>query len=309
VHPFIIIFSLLILSSFIHAAEPAGENDILATRGNGQVTQAMFTARADRIPADVRLEALRNGSRLQDVINTMLLRSQLATDARAAGFQNEEIVIARMQLAADTELADAWVQHYIQTQPEGDYEQLAREYYQLNQESMLTSPTVDVSHILISTKNRTQEEALELAVSLTQQLEEFPQKFDELVSEYSDDPSAASNAGKFFAVEKGDMVAEFEEAAFSLQQDEISVPVKTAYGYHIIRLDAHTAAEKISFEQVSERLIERERKQHRDRIQRDYLSSLTSLDVDMSEVQLLELVNRLFGDDYADPYTSGNDLQ
>ncbi len=304
-NPFFVIFSILFFSLTVQASESAGDAEILAKRGDGIVTQMTFSARAEKIPANARLGALRDRNRLQDVINTLLLRAQLVADARKEGFQNDKMVIARMQLAADTELAEAWMDHYVDSQPEGDYEQLAFEYYQTHPKEMMSAEKIDVSHILVSTKERSQEQALELATSLSEQLNDNPSIFDELVSEYSDDPSAASNAGKFYEVKKGAMVAEFEEMAFSLELGEISAPVKTMFGYHIIRLDARTAPEKIGFEQVKQRLMDNEREQHGDRIKQDYLRRLTSLDVEMSEQQLGELIDRLFGKDFIDPYTAG----
>jgi parvulin-like peptidyl-prolyl isomerase len=214
-----------------------------------------------------------------------------------------------MQLAAQAELAEAWVQHYVELQPEGDYEQLAREYYQLHQEKLISSPEIDVSHILISTKERSQEDASELAESISRQLKQDPALFDELVMEYSEDPSASSNKGKFSKVKEGDMVKPFEEAAFALKQDEISAPVRTEYGYHIIRLDAHFAAKKTSFAEIKQRLMEREREQHQDRIRRDYLDSLTAIDVDMTEDALAEMVKRQFGEDNTESETEGEDSE
>jgi len=309
VNPVFIIFSLLFLSLTVQASEPDSDSEILAKRGDGVVTQIMFSARAEKIPAKSRLGVLRDGSRLQDVINTLLVRAQLAADARKAGFENEKMVAARMQLAAEAELAEAWLAHYVDNQPEGDYEQLASEYYQTHQKEMLTPEKIDVSHILVSTRDRPDEEALSMAVSLSQKLEKDPSIFDEFVTEYSDDPSAASNAGKFYDVEKGDMVTEFDEMSFSLQVGEISGPVKTKFGYHIIRLDGRTPPEIKNFEQVKQRLMDNERKQHGDRIKQDYLGGLTSLDVEMSEQQLEELINRLFGEDYIDPYTTAKDMK
>lgn len=308
-NPVFIIFGLIFFSMSIQATESPDGSEILAKRGDGIVTQAMFTAQAEKIPAKSRLGALRHRGRLQEVINTMLIRSQLAADARKAGFQNEQIMIDRMQLAAEAELASAWIEHYVEIQPEGDYEQLAFEYYQLHQEEMLTPVKIDVSHILISMKERSQEDALELATSLYQQIEGDPSKFDELVSEYSDDPSAVSNGGHFYDVERGDMVEAFDKASFDLQEAEISSPVKSIFGYHIIRLDAHKPAGKLSFDDVKQRLMDKQRKNHGDRIKQDYMAGLSSLEVEMSEDQLAEMIKRLFGEDYVDPYTSGEDLQ
>lgn len=304
-NPFLVVFCLLFCSIVAQASESLKESEILAERGKGTITQNEFTARADQVPADIRLATFRSAKRLQDVINTLLLRSQLAADARDAGFDKEQVVMDRMQLAATAELADAWTKHYVSSQPEANYEQLAREYYQLHKEEIQTSPKIDVSHILITSKDHTEDEALELATSLANRLEESPAEFDELVIEYSEDPSAASNKGKFKNIKKGDMVRAFEDAAFSLNEGEISKPVRSEYGYHIIRLDTYVAPEQMSFDEVKGKLVDMEREKHEQRIMQNYLAELTSLDVNMSEESLNDLVDRLYGDDYVDPHVGG----
>jgi len=283
------------------AADLGTEQDILAKRGNGKVTQQAFTARADKIPTQFRRGALRNGNRLRDVINALLLQSQLAADARAVGFEKEELVRERMRLAANAELGEAWLQRYVETQPAADYEAMAREYYQLNKASMLTQEKMDVSHILISTDELSDEEALELADSLSQQLTQNPSVFDDLVLKYSDDPSAAANKGQFIGMKKGEMVKPFEDIAFNLSDGEISEPVQTKFGYHIIRMDRHIARKSVEFEDVKDRLVEDARTRHEDRIKEDYLGGLTSLNVEMSEEALEKLVIRLFGENYSEP--------
>ena len=273
------------------ALEEDGQ-DVLAKRGNGIVYQSMFEAHANGIPENTRRNALRDGKRLQDMINGLLVNAQLAADAREAGFDTEQVIMNRMKLAAENELAEAWLKHYVESQPDGDYEQLAHEYYLLNQDSFLSLPKMDVSHILISTKERSDEEAKALADSLSAQISGQPSVFDSLVLEYSEDPSASTNKGSFKSVKKGDMVKSFEDAAFALQKGEVSSPVKTAYGYHIIRLDAYIAPTLQSFEEVKTRLISRERELHRERIQKNYLNSLTSLNVEMTKEALEEMVRR-----------------
>lgn len=292
-------------------AAAAGNSDdpsqVLARRGNGVVTQDEFAARADEIPADIRYGVLRDRNRVRDVINTLLLRSQLAADAREASFDEQSIVINRMKLAAEAELANAWLKHYVAMQPEADYEALAFEYYQLHGAEMRTEESIDVSHILISTKERDDAEAKDLADSVYQQTLASPVRFDELILEYSEDPSVTSNQGHFKGVKKGEMVTAFEQVAFALQAGEISEPVKTQYGYHIIRLDAHVTSTQRSFEAVRDQLIKQQRTKHEQRIQRDYLSGLTGIDVEMTEEALREMAKRQFGEEELIPEaTSAN---
>jgi len=283
-------FSLFLSDS--KAADPVAEEEILARRGKGVVTQQSFTARADMIPTMYRRSSLRDRNRLRDVINTLLIRSQLAQEAREAGFDKE------MMLAAEAELSKAWVEHYVESQSEADYEAMAREFYQLNQQKLLSSEQVSVTHILISTDERSDEEAKALADSISRQLQEEPAAFDELVIKYSEDPSVSANKGKFVNMTRGKMVEPFEKVAFALADGEISEPVRTGYGYHIIRLDEHPARQKLKFDDIKPALIKDARKDHEDRIRADYLSTLTSLDVEMTEAALEELVKRLYGEKY-----------
>jgi len=291
---------LLIAPQVLQAADKQIRTDVLAQRGEGIVSQSSFEAHAEKIPKNQRYRTLQNRQRLQDIINTLLINSQLAADARRAGFDTEQIVVDRMKLAAESELASAWLDYYVASQPTGNYEQLALEYFQLNQGKLLFSPKIDFSHILVSTKDHTPEEAKELADSLSDQLTEQPSLFDQYITEYSEDPSAATNKGMYKSVQRGQMEKPFEEVAFALQENEISSPVRTIHGYHIIRLDAYIAATKKTFEEVKPQLMERERKKHEDRIKQDYLGSLTSIDVSMTKEALDEMFRRQSGKDFSE---------
>jgi len=305
----ILVLSLLAISLAANADESESAKDILAKRGKGIVSQTQFGARAAKIPESYRREVLRSGNRVRDILNGMLLNSQLAADAREAGFETDQLVIERMKLAAETELAAAWLQHYIASQPPADYEALAHEYYLLHKGEMLSPEKIDVSHILISTDERSYEEALDIANSIYAELKDNPDAFVELVEKYSEDTSAPSNKGSFKNVKRGDLVKPFESEAFSLEPGEISEPVKTQYGYHIVRLDANIAPEILPFEQVKQQLVDTQRKEHEGRIRDDYISQLTSLGVEMTQESMEEMVRRQFGEEYVDPYTNKEKLE
>ena len=124
----ILLASMSGLPQLLNADESNTELDILAKRGKGVVTQEMFVARAARIPDNHRTKVLRDGNRFKEILNNLLLASQLAAEAHEAGFDKDELVIERMELAAETELAAAWIRHYVASQPAADYEGLALDY-------------------------------------------------------------------------------------------------------------------------------------------------------------------------------------
>lgn len=99
---------------------------------------------------------------------------------------------------------------------------------------------ISAKHILIKVKSATDSEGLEdeeakkKAKELIKKLDDG-EDFDKLAKENSNDPGSASNGGDLGYFNKGDMVKEFEEAAYDLRINEYTKePVKTSYGYHII---------------------------------------------------------------------------
>ncbi|MCK9479745.1 MAG: peptidylprolyl isomerase [Firmicutes bacterium] len=92
--------------------------------------------------------------------------------------------------------------------------------------------TVTAKHILIGTQDKTDDEAKKQAEKIKAELKTVDM-FDELMAEYSDDTGSKDDAeGMTFG--KGQMVQEFETAAFTQEIGVIGEPVKTQYGYHII---------------------------------------------------------------------------
>ena len=87
----------------------------------------------------------------------------------------------------------------------------------------------------------------------------------EEASKYSDDAGTKDNGGDLGTVYKGEMVAEFEDSVFSMKTDEISEPVKTIYGYHVIQVTSITEAKQYSLDEVksdiSSNLVNQEKAQ------------------------------------------------
>ena len=116
-----------------------------------------------------------------------------------------------------------------------------------------TERQINLRHILLgfdaadadtATFGRTEEEAIILAKKLLDRMAQG-ENFAYLASLYSDDPSAEANEGDLGWVREGQLVPEFEEVAFGLAVGELSDPVKTDFGYHIIQvLDVNEAADR-----------------------------------------------------------------
>ena len=145
-----------------------------------------------------------------------------------AGYKNEDEFKAEIRLSYQREKA---VEDYVK---ESIKEDEIKKYYEEN-----TVGDISAKHILIkvdssSEEGLTDEEAKEKAEELIKKLNDGA-KFDELAKENSDDTGSKEKGGDLGYFNKGDMVKEFEEAAYALKVDEYTKePVKTTYGYHII---------------------------------------------------------------------------
>lgn len=102
----------------------------------------------------------------------------------------------------------------------------AKAYYDKNKTSYTVKETRDVRHILVATKAK--------AEQIEKQLENGG-SFAVLAKKYSTDTASAKNGGSLGAITKGEMVPPFDKAAFSLKTGQISQPVHSVYGWHIIQ--------------------------------------------------------------------------
>ena len=117
-------------------------------------------------------------------------------------------------------------------------------YFDENKESFAKAKEVNASHILVDDEKTAKEVKAKL---------DKGEDFAELAKEYSKDGSAQSG-GELGFFGEGAMVPEFEEAAFSMKVGEISEPVKSQFGYHIIKVNEIQEATEANFKDSKEQI-------------------------------------------------------
>lgn len=116
-------------------------------------------------------------------------------------------------------------------------------YFEENKDQFAQQEQVKASHILVEDEATAKEVKSKL---------DKGEEFADLAKEYSTDASNAESGGELGYFGKGEMEAAFEEAAFSLKANEISGPVKTDYGYHIIKVEDKKEAKEAVYEDSKE---------------------------------------------------------
>ena len=116
-------------------------------------------------------------------------------------------------------------------------------HFDANKEKYAKPEEVSASHILVDDEKACQE--------IYNKIKNNEMDFATAAKEHSSCPSK-EQGGSLGSFSRGRMVPEFEEAAFNMEIGEISEPVKTQFGYHIIKLDEKTPAQEVKLDQVKQ---------------------------------------------------------
>lgn len=147
---------------------------------------------------------------------------------------------------------NTWVEGQIAGKADVSDEE-AQKFYDENKKEFEQPETVKASHILIKVDKDAKDdevkkklEAVKAAAARVQKGEDF----NAVAKEVSEDPSAKENGGDLGYFPKNRMVPEFAEAAFNGKVGQVSEPVRTDFGWHIIKVTDKKAPSTMSFDEV-----------------------------------------------------------
>ncbi|MFZ2491908.1 MAG: peptidylprolyl isomerase [Thermoanaerobaculia bacterium] len=241
------------------AAPPAPAGDpIIMAAGDITVRQSEFEKAIKALPAEYQQYAL--GAGRKNFAEDYLRMRMLAAAGVKAGLDKDPAVLEQLSLMRENLIAQAQLDR-IDKEIAISEEDLKKAYEAKKNEY----EQVSARHILIAFKGSpaaqpgkkelSEEEAKAKAEDLRKQLAGGA-SFEELAKKESDDTGSGANGGELGSFARGQMVPEFEKAAFEGKIGEISPAIRTQYGFHIIRVDAH---ETTPFEQVRPTLERTER--------------------------------------------------
>lgn len=268
----------------IFAAEPVGASSklapdtVVAQQGTATVTLADVDAFAQKIEDKQRAGFFNSPKRLESMISNLLLQRQLAAEAVKAGLDKDPSVQGQIRLADEDVLAKARMQRVRADIKLPDFNQLAREEYVGHKEKYVRQGSLDVKHILISTEKHNDAEAKALADQVRAEAAAHPDQFDALVEKYSEDPSKDQNHGLMRDARSKQYVPTFSQAAQSLKvPGEISQPVHTKYGYHVLKLVTRTSDTPLKFDEVKDTLVEQLRTEYINKSVKTHADELRNL--------------------------------
>lgn len=273
-------FALLFaLSGPVARAEaPLDDSTVVLTHGKTRVTLGDIRRTvADNVPPDKQQLFYADRKRVSQHAGNVFVVYKLAEEVKARKLSPAEL--HRVEDARVRALSLVQLDYIVAQEKQPDYEAVAREQWQAHPEKYQVPEAVHASHVLIATGDKRDDAAALARAEEVLAKARAGADFGALAKEYSDDPSAASNGGDLGFFQSGQMVKPFEDAAYALATPgELTGPVKTQFGYHIIRFEERRAAGVQPFDAVKDGLIATQKAEFRTRIVNREIERIGTLD-------------------------------
>ncbi len=233
-----LIFALVLVAGC--AKKENLSESFIAKVNDAVISEEDFIAEISLIPEWARNNFIgKEGKEL--FLKEMINKELIYQDAIRRGMQNDKDLEARVEEFRKMTLLSIVLKQEIEDKAEVTESEI-KEFYEKNPENFKKGAEVRARHILVDTE----EKANDIMASIIK-----GESFAELAKTFSKDKGSAQNGGDLGFFSRGKMIPEFEETAFSLKKGEVSKPVKTTYGYHIIEVTDRKEGSQIKFEEAA----------------------------------------------------------
>jgi peptidyl-prolyl cis-trans isomerase C len=245
------------VASAQNSPTPADPNQVVATVGDRKITRGEFELFVAGLPPE--LKNMSYGPGKKNLIRSIVEIEQINVEARRTAFDKDPTTAAHLKFQNEQILANYFLRAEMAKAMADEaglrayYDRNLPNYQQLKARHILIRTPGSVVPVREGAKELTGEEALAKANEVREKLVAGAD-FAEVAAAVSDDTGSAARGGELGFFGPGQMVAPFEQAAWTLKPGEISQPVKSDFGYHIIQLQEQRIR---SFEEVKEEVREK----------------------------------------------------
>jgi len=268
--------------------EPLAEN-VVARRGGVELTQFDIDVRVRTLPPELRAGYMTESDRASRMIDSTLLSKQLAKFAQEQKLDQRHDFIAELALARTELLSRYAIEQHMANATLPNVESLAYERYLADPSAFRPKPRIDVSHILISTDGKEEAAAKALAEEAYARAM-AGEDFIALAQHYGGKDAGIPTIQNLDFTR---MDPKFSLAVGELDKPgDITGPVRTQFGYHVIRLDLYQEFPIPPYEDVKEPLMKELLAAARDKIKNDFLGSFSKLPTDLNDAAVQGLKER-----------------
>ncbi len=235
-----IVFFLLTVSLLFACAKKEEKKEAyLAKVGDSVITQADFEREIKTLPEFVQ-KMFEGTSGRERFLDELIKKELLYKEALKKGLNKDPEYIKKVEDFKKITLVGLLLQREIESKVKVSDQEI-KDYYEKNKEKFAPVAQIRISQILV----KTEKEAEQILEKLRK-----GENFAQIAKKSSIDTVSAKNGGDMGFLSKGQMDPELEAAALKLRIGEISEPVKTKSGYHIIKVTDKKSGPVVDFEKV-----------------------------------------------------------
>jgi peptidyl-prolyl cis-trans isomerase C len=235
-----LVFLFLLLPLFACAKKESGK--AIATIDGEKITVQEFNAELDKIPMNMKMLVVSQSGK-KDFLNRLIERKILLREARKEKVDKEKEFQDRLADITEQLMMQSLLKKKVNTEMKLTDADLEK-YYNEHREEFKKDREIQTRQIVV----KTEQEAKEIAGRIAK-----GEDFADLAKRYSIDPSAKNTGGDIGYHPKGTLIPEYEATAFQLTKiGQVSQPVKTQLGYHIIKLEGMKTGTYVPFPEVKE---------------------------------------------------------
>lgn len=276
-------------------APPLPEGAVVRQSGV-TLSLADIDGRMAGIPQDQRAGFMNDPERIEQALRGVLLQRIVANQAEELGIADDPVVKAEIEQARAEILVRRRLARFVKSLPTPDLEALAHETYVANPSAYSTPDLYEVRHLLVAYREHGVDEARKKASALREQFRKEGGSFEDFVKAHSDEAKLDEHGGLLKDVKVGDTAPDFEAAMIALKPGEVSEPVKTKFGVHLIQLVSKTEGKRLPYEEVKASIIEQLARDHRNRGRDGLLNRMRSGELDANPELVASLRTRYLPD-------------
>jgi peptidyl-prolyl cis-trans isomerase C len=257
---------VLVLAAIITAAAATAAMQVLAEVGGDRISREEFLAAIASLRREgdlgLTLKTLtREGHR--EILDDLIEKRLYAAAARAEGVHKQPEVQKAIEQAVNEILAHRYLDARITNATVSEAE--LRSYYEQNRTQLVTPARVKARHIVVKTRA----EAERVRKQITSGAD-----FAKVAAEVSLEPSTREKGGELGWVPRGVMTRPFEEAIFALKVGQISEPIETPYGFHVVTIEEIQQPALPAFELVRDDIRARILQQRREQLKKQLAAKI-----------------------------------
>jgi len=238
------ILSLILAGFFVFGCtqqKGTSTGSVIAKVNNAAITKEDFLKESKLVPEWAKQNfSTKDGK--ERFLEELIKKELIYQDAKNKGLDKDKEILAQVEEFKKMTLLSLVLKKEIEEKVQVSDED-AKDFYNKNQDKFKKGEEIKASHILVDMEK----EAKDILARLKK-----GEDFAKLAMALSKDKGSAAKGGDLGSFTRGRMVPEFEEAAFSLKPGEISAPLKTQFGYHIIKVIERKEGNMVPFEEAKE---------------------------------------------------------